>query len=299
MRTRARVSARIPETIPIDSRTGGYPRSLCSAIHYDRHVSLPQMSGASSTTQALDITVTGPPVTPQPSRSRSAPRSGVTPERVARAPRTAYELPQEFDIGRVNTVATTASMSAETGRDLPYGIIPNESTVKFKKAYDGGKPNLGYIAVLVVKDEDMALVSMSFKTVPWQIGKPVLEATNKFAVAKGLSGEFKQRYGGIDWIGIDKAALASHCAYLEKTGWFCTPDSCKGADQMVHVVKSLSADMLSANMPIGFVLAETIIPNKSLLQKYKVILGILQRRMAIGVSPEDDGASQATEAEGV
>ena len=82
-------------------------------------------------------------------------------------------------------------------------------------------------------------------------------------------------------------------------GWFCTPDSCKGADQMVHVVKSLSADMLSANMPIGFVLAETIIPNKSLLQKYKVILGILQRRMAIGVSPEDDGASQATEAEGV
>ena len=91
------------------------------------------MSGASSTTQALDITVTGPPVTPQPNRSRSA-RSGVTPERVARAPRTTYELPQEFDIGRVNKVATTASMSGETGRDLPYGIIPNESTVKFKKA---------------------------------------------------------------------------------------------------------------------------------------------------------------------
>ena len=158
----------MPETTSIDSRTGGYPRSLSSAIHYDRHVSLPQMSGASSTTQALDMTVTGPPVTPQLSRSRSAAsRSGVTPERVARAPRTAYQLPQEFDIGRVNTVATTASMSAETGRDLPYGIIPNESTVKFKKAYEGGKPNLGYIAVLITKDEDMALVSMSFKTVPW------------------------------------------------------------------------------------------------------------------------------------
>ena len=35
-------------------------------------------------------------------------------------------------------------------------------------------------------------------------------------------------------------------------GWFCTPDSCKGADQMVHVIKSLSADVLSANMPIDF-----------------------------------------------
>jgi len=141
----------------------------------------------------------------------------------------------------VNKAATTASMSGETGRDLPYGVIPSESTVKFKKIYDGGKPNLGYIVVLVVKDEDMALVSMSFKTVPWQIGKPVLEAMNKIAVAKGLAGEVKQRYDGIDWIGIDQAALTSHCSYLEKMGWFFTPDSCKGADQMVHVTKHQAA----------------------------------------------------------
>ena len=131
-------------------------------------------------------TVTGPPVTPQSNRSRSA-RSGVTPERVARAPRTTYELPQEFDIGLVNKVATTASMSGETGRDLPYGVIPNESTAKFKKRYDGGKPNLGYLVVLVVQDEDMALVSMSFKTEPWQISKPVLEAMSKIARSQRAS----------------------------------------------------------------------------------------------------------------
>ena len=151
----------------------------------------------------------------------------------------------------MNTVATTASISGETGRDLPYGVIPNESTIKFKKLYVGGKSNLGYIDIRVVKDEDMALVSMSFKTVPWQIGKPVLEALNKAVVVKGLSGEFKQRYDGIDWIGIDKAALTSHCDYLEKMGWFCMPDSFKSTDQMVHVIKSLSADVLGANMPIG------------------------------------------------
>mgnify|MGYP006876878272 CR=1 FL=1 len=81
-------------------------------------------------------------------------------------------------------------------------------------------------------------------------------------------------------------------------GWFCTPDSCKGADQMVHVIKLLSAHVLSANIPIDFVLVETIIANES-IQKYKVILGILQRRMVIDVSPEDDGSSQATEPEGV
>ena len=184
------------------------------------------------------------------------------------------------------------------GRDLPYGAIPNEPTVKFKNAYDGGKPNLGYIAVLVVKNEDMALVSMSFKTVPWWIDKPGLEALNKVAVAKGLAGEFKQRYDGIDWIGIDKAALTSHCSYLEKMGWFCTPGSCKGADQMVHVIKSLSADVLSANIPIDFVLAETIIANEG-IPKYKVILDILQRRMVIDVSPGDDGSSQATDPESV
>ena len=130
-------------------------------------------------------------------------------------------------------------MSGETGRDLPYGVIPNEPMVEFKKIHMGGKANLGQIAVLVVKDENMALVSMSFETAPWQIGKPVIEALNKAAVAKGLEGEFKQRYDGIDWTGIDKAALASHCAYLEKIGWFCTPNSCKGADQVVHVIKLL------------------------------------------------------------
>ena len=67
---------------------------------------------------------------------------------------------------------------------------------------------------------------------------------------------------------------------------------------MVHVIKSLSADVLSANMAIGFVLAETIIANEG-IQKCKVILGILQRRMVIGVSPEDGGSSRATEPEGV
>ena len=140
---------------------------------------------------------------------------------------------------------------------------------------------------------------MSFKTAPWQIGKPVLEALNKAAVAKGLSGEFKQRYDGIGWIGIDKAALTSHCDYLATMGWLCTPDSWKSADQMVHVIKSLSADVLNANMPISFVLAETIIKNAS-IRKYKAILGILQRRMVIDVAPEEnDASSQAIEAEGI
>ena len=254
------------------------------------------MPRSSSTAQTNDITA-APPVTPTPNRSRPAPRGGVTPERPLRAARTTYELPQEFDIGHVNTVATTARMGGQTGRDLPYGVIPNESTVKYLKSYAGSKPNLGYIAVLVAKDEDMALVSMSFKTVPWQIGKPVLDAMNKLAVAKGFNADFKIRYDGMDWVGIDKGSLTSHCPYLEKMAWFCTPDSCKGADQMVHVIKSLAADVLSANMPIDFVLAETIIPNQNLLQKYKVILDILQRRMVIDMTPEDDGASQATEAE--
>ena len=117
------------------------------------------MSSASSTTQTLEITVGPPPVTPQSNRSRST-RPGITPERVARAPRITYELPQEFDIGYVNKDATTASMSGETGRDLHYGVIPNESMAKFKKIYMGGKANLGHIVVLVVKDENMALVSI-------------------------------------------------------------------------------------------------------------------------------------------
>ena len=45
-------------------------------------------------------------------------------------------------------------------------------------------------------------------------------------------------------------------------------------------------------------LAETIIANEG-IQKYKVILDILQRRMVIDITPEDDGSSQATEPEAV
>ena len=104
---------------------------------------------------------------------------------------------------------------------------------------------------------------MSFKTAPWQIGKPVLEALNKAAASKGLPGEFKQRYDGIDWIGVDKAALTSHCDFLGKMGWFCTPNSCKTTEQMVHVTKSLSSDVLGPHMPIYFVLAETTVKNTS------------------------------------
>ena len=68
---------------------------------------------------------------------------------------------------------------------------------------------------------------------------------------------------------------------------------------MVHVIKSLSAYVLGANTPIDYVLAKTIIKNSN-IQKCKVILGILQRRMVIDMTPEDnDVASQATQAEGI
>ena len=146
------------------------------------------MSGSSSTAQTNDMAA-APPVTPTPTRSRSAPRGGVTPERPARAPRTTYELPSGVRHRPRQHGRDDGTYGRPDGPRPPVRHHPERAERQVQQAvYEGSKPNLGYIAVLVVKDEDMALVSMSFKTVPWQIGKPVLGAMSKTAVAKGFSG---------------------------------------------------------------------------------------------------------------
>ena len=56
------------------------------------------------------------------------------------------------------------------------------------------------------------------------------------AKGKGKEPEMKVRHKGIDWVGVDKSALTSHCPYVEKMGWFATADSCKGAKELVQLI---------------------------------------------------------------
>ena len=142
---------------------------------------------------------------------------------------------------------------------------------------------------------------MRFKTEPWQIGKSTINSTNKVAKGKGnKEPDMKVRHKGIDWVGVDKSALASHCPYVEKMGWFATADSCKGAKELVQFTKSLSSELLTANLTADFYLGEIAAPAAK-LKGLNAILSILQRKTTIDVDdkPDDDddeGASAASAA---
>ena len=72
----------------------------------------------------------------------------------------------------------------------------------------------------------------------------------------------KKRHVGLEWIGIDKSTLTSHCDYVEKMGWVATPGSCHGAANLVNMVKGLSAELLTSHLPCDYYLGEITVPER-------------------------------------
>ena len=202
------------------------------------------------------------PATQTTTRTREREEGGTgTPERAQPVRRTiTHELPSGFDLGTVNAAATQRTVSQVMGIDRPAGCFAPETAVKFKKEYEGGRTSLGSVVIQLTKDEHDAIVCMLFKTEPWQIGKSAIASTNKAAKGKGKEPEMKVRHKGIGWVGADKSALTSHCPYLEKMGWFATAGSCKGAKKFVSLIKSLSSELLTANLAANFYLGEIAVP---------------------------------------
>ena len=86
-------------------------------------------------------------------------------------------------------------------------------------------------------------------------------------------------------------------------GWFATADSCKGAKELVQLTKSLSSELLTANLAADFYLGEIVVPAAK-LKDLNVILKILQRKTIIDVDDqsdgdEDEGASAASAASAI
>jgi hypothetical protein len=198
-----------------------------------------------------------------------------------------YELPTDFDLGTVNVAATQRTVGQIMGVHCPPGVFTPEVIVKYRKTYGGSRTNLGSVVIQLTKDEQDAIVCMLFKTEPWQIGKSIINSINKAAKAKGKEPEMKVRHKGIDWVGVDKSALTSHCPYVEKMGWFATADSCNGAKELVGLIKSLSSELLTANLAADFYLGEIVVPAPK-LKGLNVILNILQRKTVIDVDEESD-----------
>ena len=161
------------------------------------------------------------PATPTTTRTHDREVGGAgTPVRAQPARRTiTYELPSDFDLGAINVAATQRTVGQIMGVDYPPGCFPPETIVKFQKKYAGSRTNLGSVVLQLTKDEHDAIVCMLFKTEPWQIGKSIINSINKAAKGKGKEPEMNVRHKDIDWVGVDKSTLTSHCPYIEKMGW--------------------------------------------------------------------------------
>ena len=160
------------------------------------------------------------PATPTTTRTRDRnDGGGGTPARAQQVRHTVtYDLPSEFDLGTINVAATQRTVGQVMGNDCPPGVFKPEVIVKYRKHYEGTRTNLGSVVIQLTKDEHDAIVCMMFKTEPWQIGKAIINSINKSAKSKGKDAEMKVRHKGIDWVGVDKSALTSHCPYVEKMG---------------------------------------------------------------------------------
>jgi hypothetical protein len=241
-------------------------------------------------------TVAQPPPTPTVNRARPR-ESGGTPPRQAPALRrtiTNDSLPSDFRMPTINMRETNAQMATLTGRDLPTGVLPDEAKVVYHKVYSGRKTHLGSVAILLALDMRKAVVCMCLHTQPQQIGKEVMNVLNAKAERDGGAAAPKDRWPGITWIGIDETNLCKKTPYLTKMGWFATPDSTKGAMALQKLIKQISCEVLSSNMPMDFYLAEMNVPDQA-VEKTKVILDILSRKITIDVSVEDD--NEATQRE--
>ena len=89
------------------------------------------------------------------------------------------------------------------------------------------------------------------------------------------------------WIGIDESGLCKKTPYLTKMGWFATPDTTKGTVALQKLIKQISCEVLSSNIPMDFYLAEMNMPDQA-AEKTKVICDILSRKITIDVSAEEE-----------
>jgi hypothetical protein len=242
---------------------------------------------AASTAQNLEITLAGAPKTPPRGTKRSveAGEDADTPHAMRRT----VSLPQSFDMGDVNLKTTTEHMRAQTGRDLVYGLVPDNAIIKTKIMYNKSKAKIGSNVILLTKDEDKGIVSVCWYTNPWQIGGEVVKVLNKRASDNGSGEDFKARFPGGHWVGIDKDRLTYSLPYIQKLGWIATPDTCGSAAGVVDFIKELSIELLNSNLPMDYYLAEIEIPRAQVV-KYKVVLDILTRNIVIDVTDESQAA---------
>ena len=207
------------------------------------------------------------------------------------------ELPADFQMPTMSFRATNNAMSSLKGKDLPSGTLPDEADVKYHKIYVGRKETAGTAALLVALDARKAVICICLHFAPVPLGKQIISILSANAERNGKAGPTKERWPGIMWIGIDEANLCKKTPYLYRMGWFATPDSTKGGQGMSNLIKTISSELLTSNLPVDFYLGEIMVPDAA-IDKTKVILDVFSGNMTIDVSPEEhNNAEESTQEE--
>ena len=209
------------------------------------------MSGQSTLqiyTSAEAASAAGGPITPGAGARRKAADDAPTPHGKKRK--------TTIDLGDVDVNDNSMShMFAKPSGG--GGGMPRNAVVKLHEKYAGPKTCIGTINMVALKQE-RAIVSMSLYGTPPNANKAALQYLEKKTGRKT-----GQRHNGMKWVGIDEGDLAMGDDYIKKMGWFANVGTAGSAANLVELTQNLAEEIIEANLPVHFKLAEVQLDDDS------------------------------------
>ena len=211
------------------------------------------MSGQSTleihTSAAAASAAAGGPMTPGAGARRKAANDAPTPNGKKRK--------TTIDLGDVDVNDNSMSHMFAKPSGGGGGGMPRNAVVKLHEKYAGPKTCIGTINMVALKQE-RAIVSMSLYGTPPNANKAALQYLEKKTGRKT-----GQRHNGMKWVGIDEGDLAMGDDYIKKMGWFANVGTAGSAANLVELTQNLAEDIIEANLPVHFKLAEVQLDDDS------------------------------------
>jgi len=210
------------------------------------------MSGQSTLqiyTSAAAASAAGGPITPGAGARRKAANDAPTPNGKKRK--------TTIDLGDVDVNDNSMSRMFAKPSGGGGGGMPRNAVVKLHEKYAGPKTCIGTINMVALKQE-RAIVSMSLYGTPPNANKAALQYLEKKTGRKT-----GQRHNGMKWVGIDEGDLAMGDDYIKKMGWFANVGTAGSAANLVELTQNLAEEIIEANLPVHFKLAEVQLDDDS------------------------------------
>jgi hypothetical protein len=219
-----------------DGAAGGAAKTMSGQSTLEIHMSAAAASAA------------GGPITPGAGARRKAADD---------APTSNGKKRKTIDLGDVDVNDNSMSHMFAKPSGGGGGGMPRNAVVKLHEKYAGPKPCIGTINMVALKQE-RAIVSMSLYGTPPNANKATLQYLEKKTGRKT-----GQRHNGMKWVGIDEGDLTMGDDYIKKMGWFANVGTAGSAANLVELTQNLAEEIIEANLPIHFKLAEVQLDDDS------------------------------------